>query len=460
MKFDTKNLFLKSDLARALFEKVAGLPIIDYHNHLDASAIAADAPVNSAAKLWVVSDPYKHRAMRLNGVCEREISGGASDSEKFAAWARTLPKTWGNPLFHWSMMETERFFGCDEVLCPENADELMRRFDAHLAAEKTTVNSVLRSMNVETLCTSDDLLADVSVHKAATAKAGTFAVLPSLRADSVFSFGLPTFKDWFAKLQKFGTAKNLDDYLGVLKLRLDAFSDASCRLADHSLDNGFAYVSASKDAAAKAFAAVLDGTADGGDIVLLKSYLLRELAVEYSRRGWVLQLHIGAERYTSSRLRALAGAAGGYASIGRTCDISSLARFLDDVDMGGGLPKTVLYTLNPADNCAFATLSGSFSRDGVAPLLQFGPAWWYNDHLDGIRAQMRSLAAYGLLANFVGMTTDSRSILSFSRHEYFRRILCEFLASAAERGEIPSDFDFLSKAASDISYFNSKNWIF
>ena len=163
-------------------------------------------------------------------------------------------------------------------------------------------------MNVETLCTSDDLFADVSVHKAATAKAGTFSVLPSLRADSVFSFGLPTFKDWFAKLQKFGTAKNLDDYLGVLKLRLDAFSDASCRLADHSLDNGFAYVSASKDAAAKAFAAVLDGTADGGDIVLLKSYLLRELAIEYSRRGWVLQLHIGAERYTSSRLRALAGA--------------------------------------------------------------------------------------------------------------------------------------------------------
>lgn len=303
MKFDTKNLFLKSELARALFEKVAELPIIDYHNHLDASAIAADSHLDSVAKLWVVSDPYKHRAMRLNGVCEREISGGASDSEKFAAWARTLPKTWGNPLFHWSMMEMCRFFGCDEMLCPENADELMRKFDARLAAEKTTINSVLRSMNVESLCTSDDLLADVSVHKAATAKAGTFAVLPSLRADSVFSFGLPAFKDWFAKLQEFGAVKNLDDYFGILKLRLDAFSDASCRLADHSLDNGFAYVSASKNAAERAFSAVLDGSADVRDTVLLKSYLLRELAVEYSRLGWVLQLHIGAERYTSARLQ-------------------------------------------------------------------------------------------------------------------------------------------------------------
>ena len=460
MKFLTEKFLLSNDVAVDLFRKVKALPIVDYHNHLDPSAIAEDRPVGSIARLMVTSDPYKHRAMRIAGIPEREISGGASETEKFAAWARTCPQTWGNPLFHWSAMELRNVFGIDDVLTPENAAQIMRKCDELIAEKSMTTNSILRGWNVEKLCTSDDLLDDVSVHKAATAKAKTFAVMPSLRADSIFAFGTAGFAKWLEKLRKFAAVENLAGYMEALRMRLDAFSDASCRLADHSLDNGWAYVPTEFGEAEKIFAKVLDNAASAEEIVKLKSHVLKELALEYGRRGWVLQLHIGAERFTSSRLRALAGPAGGYATIGKACDITSLVRFIDDVEKSGSLGKIILYTLNPADNQALSALTGSFSQDGVWAKIQFGPAWWYNDHLDGIRAHFRSLESFGLLSKFVGMTTDSRSILSFSRHEYFRRILCAHIGEKVENGELPADPAFLERAAADISYNNAKNWIF
>ncbi len=459
MKFLDDDFILTNKTAKRLFHDVAkSLPIIDYHNHLDAKAIAASVPIENLAKLMVCSDPYKHRAMRIAGISEREISGDARDEEKFMAWAKVCPTTWGNPLFHWSAIEFKRVFGIDDVLEESNALEIMSRCDSIIKEKKIDTNSLLRFWNVETLCTSDDLLDDVSVHAQATKKADTFSVRPSLRADSILAFQTPQFSGWFDKLN--ASEKTLDAFLSAIRDRLDAFDGVGCKLSDHSLDSGFLYERTEEAEASVIFSKALNCEATNYEIVKLKSYVLRVLAQEYFKRGWITQLHIGAERFTSSRLRKLAGAAGGYATIGTSCDITSLVRFIDDVEKDGALGKIILYTLNPVDNQAFATLTGSFAQDGIWGKIQFGPAWWYNDHYEGIVSNFKAISSFGLFSKFIGMTTDSRSLLSFSRHEYFRRILCSYIGEMAERGEIPNDWDFLSGAISDISYNNAKNWIF
>ncbi len=459
MKFLDDDFILKNKTAKRLFHDVAkSLPIIDYHNHLDAKAIAVSAPIESLAKLMVCSDPYKHRAMRIAGIVEREISGDASDEEKFMAWAKVCPKTWGNPLFHWSAIELKRVFEIDDVLEESNALEIMSRCDAIIRERNIDTNSLLRFWNVEVLCTSDDLLDDISVHAQATKKAETFSVRPSLRGDSILAFQTPQFSNWYEKLNANG--KTLDSFLFAVRKRIDAFDCVGCKLSDHSLDSGFLYEKIEEAEASAIFPKVFTNEATTYEIVKLKSYVLRVLAQEYFKRGWIMQLHIGAERFTSSRLRKLAGPAGGYATIGTSCDISSLVRFIDDLEKDDALGKVILYTLNPADNQAFATLTGSFSQDGIWGKIQFGPAWWYNDHYEGIVSNFKAISSFGLFSKFIGMTTDSRSLLSFSRHEYFRRILCSYIGEMAERGEIPNDWEFLSEAVADISYNNAKNWIF
>ena len=459
--FLTDDFLLYNDTARELFHNyVKSLPVIDYHNHLDPGAIAVDRKYHTIGELWVSSDPYKHRAMRINGIPEREISGEAGDKEKYAAWARTYPRTVGNPLYHWSTLELKRLFGIDELLTPQNSDDIWQQCNVFLQEEDFSTISILRKWNTETVCTSDDLLDDVSIHQKATERAGTFSVLPSLRADSVIAFGTPGFKKWLERLNVTYPVKELDDYLHAVSLRLDAFGAAGCRLSDHALDNGFRFSLPEKEEAAKIFSYYLQtDSITPEEQVRLKSYLLYTLAKEYAVRGWIMQLHVGAERYTSTRLRRLAGPAGGYATIGNTCDIRSLCRFLDSVERDDLLPKTILYTLNPADNAAFAVITGSFAADNSWGKIQYGPAWWYNDHKEGMENHLRTLSAYGLLSRFIGMTTDSRSILSFSRHEYFRRILCQYIGEMAERREIPEDMEFLSQLACGIAYHNAKEWV-
>lgn len=459
--FLTDDFLLYNDTARELFHNyVKPLPVIDYHNHLDPKAIAEDRKYQTIGELWVSSDPYKHRAMRINGIPEREISGDAGDKEKYAAWVRTYPYTVGNPLFHWSTLELKRLFGIDEMLSSSNSDAVWQQCNALLQQEEFSTIGILRKWNTEVLCTSDDLLDDVSVHQKATEMAGTFSVLPSLRADAVLAFGTPAFKKWLERLNVVYPVKDLDDYLHAVCLRLDAFDAAGCRLSDHALDNGFRFSLSDKEEAAKIFAHYLQtDSITSEEQVRLKSYLLYVLAKEYAGRGWVMQLHIGAERFTSSRLRRLAGPAGGYATIGSACDIRSLCQFLDSAESDGLLPKTILYTLNPADNAAFAVITGSFAADNTWGKIQYGPAWWYNDHKEGMENHLRTLSAYGLLSRFIGMTTDSRSILSFSRHEYFRRILCNYIGEMAVRGEIPKDMDYLSQLAGNIAYRNAKEWV-
>lgn len=406
-EFLHEDFLLQTPAARWLYhEFAAGLPIIDYHCHLDPRDLADDRTFENITQLWLASDPYKHRAMRIAGVPERFITGTATDREKFDAWAATVPQTLGNPLFHWTALELKRYFGITEWLSPDSAERVWETCQALLRSPDYTARQLLARTNVACLCTSDPWTADLEAHARLAASAFPTRVLPSLRVDDTAAGE----RAWLVE-------------------RLDFFQHMGCRLADHALG---------------AF------DAEG----------LRFLGREYGRRGWILQLHIGAQRQTSSRLRQLAGPAGGYATIGPACDIPGLCRLLDDLEQDGCLPRTVLYPLNPADNAALAALTGSFAEDGVRGKIQFGPAWWYNDHALGIRHQLDALAGYGLLSTFIGMTTDSRSLLSMVRHEYFRRVFCDWLGGQVQAGTLPDDDRLLGPLVRAVAYDNARRWLF
>jgi glucuronate isomerase len=324
------------------------------------------------------------------------------------------------------------------------AERVWNSCNERLKEDKFSTMGILKGFGVKVLSTSDDLLDDVTIH--ASVK-GDIKVTPSLRADSILGFTSTL-------LEKLGFPKSLEEYLAAVNARLDAFSESGCKVADHALDDGWRFVLADFDTAAKLFA-----EGEFAD-VRLKSYVLGHLASQYAQRGWVMLLHIGAQRFTSSRLRTLAGPAGGYATIGNTIDVNSLCTFMDSQDIKGELPKTILFTLNPADNAALAVLTGSYSQDGVVGKVQFGPAWWYNDHFYGMTDQLENLAAYSLMPQFVGMTTDSRNVLSFSRHDYFRRILCNWIADKVMCGQFPNDEKYLGQIAANISYNNALKYFY
>ena len=462
-KYIHDNFFLKSNLAVRLYHSVAKqLPMIDYHNHLNPGDLASNRKFRNIADAWVLHDPYKHRAMRICGVPEDGITGNATEKEKFLNWAATVPKTPGNPLFFWSALELKRIFGIDDFLTEKNAGEIWDFCNVELEKEDFGAVDILKKFGAEILCTSDDLLGELSWHQLATNKQ-QIEVYPSLRGDSAVNIEQPDFMEWLGKLetQTNQTIQNIDRYKSAILSQLDKFSKAGCKLADHSLDSDFQFTITTEKKAAEIFSKKLDGgTIDKSELFQFKNHILNFLGTEYSQRGWTLQLHIGAQRFTSSRLRRLSGPAGGYGAIGNLCDITGLCLFFDELEKKGDLPRIILYTLNPCDNEAFATLTGSFAEDGVPGKIQFGPAWWYNDHFDGITKHISNLSSYGLLSQFIGMTTDSRSIFSFSRHEYFRRILCNHIAEMVDRGSLPNDFDTLSKIVEDVSYYNSKKFIF
>jgi glucuronate isomerase len=460
--FLDRNFLLENPVGEALYHSVASdLPIVDFHNHLDPYALSVNTRPKSISDLWIVSDPYKHRAMRINGVPEYFVSGKGSAEEKFKFWAATLPKTIGNPLFHWSCTELKYVFGIEDMLNERNAKEIWDACNKILAEKDWGVRDLLKIWGTEVICTSDDLLDNLSAHIEATRTGEGLRVYPSLRGDSMISFDSPGYLPWLERLQAgFGKINCLDHYQHAIVQRLDIFEKAGCRLADHSLDAGFSFVETGLSEAAHIIKCILRSqVVSEKELVMIRSYLLSFLGVEYAKRGWTLQLHIGAQRRTSSRLRSLAGVAGGYACIGKACDVDSLCRFLDTLEDAGHLPHLILYTLNPADNAVLATLTGSFAEDHIAGKVQFGPAWWYNDFLEGIRQQLSALSGYGLLSRFVGMTTDSRSVLSFSRHDYFRRILCNMLGIWVEKGYVPYESELLQRMVKDICYVNSKKMI-
>jgi len=456
------DFLLGNKTARRLYhDHAARLPIVDYHSHLDARELADDRRFDTLADVWLDCDPYKHRALRIAGIAEQFITGTATPWEKFEHWAAVVPQTLGNPLFHWTALELRRAFGIRTLLTPATAAAVWEQARKLLHAPTHSARGLIRRANVECLCTSDRLLDDLTPHARLAASTFTTRVLPSLRADDLLAVATADYGPWLRRLAAASgsTVGDWDGFSWAVVQQLDRFHQAGCRLADHALDE-FRYTTANKTETQRLFARRLaDDPLSDGEMVQLRSAMLRFLAAEYARRGWTLQLHLGAQRQTSSRLRALAGPAGGYASVGRTCDVASLCRLFDDLEQDGRLPRTILYTLNPADNAALATLTGSFTGEGVRGKMQFGPAWWYNDHRAGIARHLEDLASYGLLASFVGMTTDSRCLLSMTRHEYFRRVLCDFLGVRVEAGEYPHDETLLAQLVRDLAYENAHRWL-
>jgi glucuronate isomerase len=461
--FYNKNFLLQNTYGKRLYHEVAAaLPIIDPHNHIDPSALSTNKKFENIYQLWVQHDPYKHRAMRLFGMPEELITGNRSDYEKFLAWAQCYPHTAGNPLFHWSAMELKEVFGIKEILTPENAKQVWEEANKKLAKKGYGALDIIKGLGVEMLCTSDDLLDSLEHHLSLWGQQSSVLCLPSLRSDSIIAFTGPAFCTWLDKLKATTDVDvhTLQSYKEAIIRRLKFFDEAGCLLSDHSLDSGFRFIPTDESTAATLFKSVLNREPIGdNDAIKLQSHLLHFLGIEYAKRKWKMQLHIGAHRYTSSVLRDRLGPAGGYAGIGGTINVESLCLFLDGLDKEGALPKTILYTLNPADNAVLATLTGSFSEDNVQGKIQFGPAWWYNDHYEGIVQQVLALSSYGLLSTSIGMTTDSRSLLSFVRHDYYRRILCDLLGSWVEKGKLPDDFGFVATLVKNISYFNIKKWI-
>ena len=460
---ENDDFLLATPLARQLYHEVAkGQPVVDYHNHLSAADLAEDRRFEDLAELWVAHDPYKHRAMRIAGVPEALMTGReTSPRAKFDAWAATVPKTLGNPLHHWTALELHRVFGVSEPLSPQSADRIWETANAKLREPAFSARGLLARFDVACVCTSDGLLDDLTAHRTLAVSDFSARVLPLLRGDDIAAVDGADDGAW---LRRLGDAAGIavgtyEAFLCAVRQRLDAFDALGCRLADHALD-AFAYESADEETTAGLFARSLAGEAlSEREALLLRSAVLRFLGGEYAARGWTMQLHLGAQRRTSSRLRALAGPAGGYATIGRACEIDCLCAFLDDLEIGGALPRTILYTLNPADNEALATLTGSYAEDGVSGKIQFGPAWWYNDHIFGIRRHLESLASYGLLSAFVGMATDSRSLLSMVRHETFRRVLCGWLGEQAASGLMPDDFETLASLVRAVTYENAREMI-
>jgi glucuronate isomerase len=462
-QFNDNDFLLLNDYGKKLYHNVAAaLPIIDPHNHIDPSSLAGNKKFENIYQLWVQHDPYKHRAMRIYGVAEDLITGTTTDYEKFVAWAGCFAHTMGNPLFHWSCMELKQLFGIEEILTTENAQQIWEKANAIVTTEKYTALNIIKGFGVELLCTSDDLADSLEHHATLAKQQNDISCLPSLRADSILNFNQPLFTNWLNKLAVLTAIKitDLDSYKKTVVTRLDSFDAAGCLLSDHSFDSGFSYHSFNTSAANDLFKKVLNKEVlSVTEQINLQSHLLHFLGKEYAFRKWKMQLHIGAYRYTSSVLRNKVGPAGGYACIGNAADVASLCLFLDELDAANALPKTILYTLNPADNAVFASITGSYAQDGVQGKIQFGPAWWYNDHYEGIMQQLLALSSYGLLSTAIGMTTDSRSIVSLLRHDYYRRVLCNLLGSWVQEGKLPDDWELISNMIKNISYCNIKNWL-
>jgi glucuronate isomerase len=457
------NFLLNNNISKDLYFEVAkGLKIIDYHNHLNPEAMASERKFDNITQLWIHDDQYKHRLMRINGIKEVYITGAASDKEKFLAWMRTFPKTIGNPLFHWTQLEISEIFSNQIDLMKDDPEILWDNFSTKLGNHGLSVIDILNKWNVEILCPSDDILDNLDSHVKTTKRETNISVLPSLRSDSILALESSLFLEWLKKMRALtgSEIKSLSDYEEAISLRLDYFVKGGCKLSDHGLDSGFIFKPTTVEVAAIIFAKKLKGESlTSSELLAIKSYLLQFLGVQYGKRNITMQLHIGAQRTTSSRLKGIAGKFGGFAAIGNPCDIESLTQYLDSLEKTGYLPNTILYTLNPADNERFATLTGSFSEDGVSGKIQFGPAWWFNDHFEGIKKQLTDVASYGILNSFIGMTSDSRSFLSLSRHYYFRRILCHLLGEWVDKGILPNDFELLAGLVKNVCYQNAKNLI-
>jgi len=442
------DFLLKSDLSKQIYASVKDLPIIDFHNHLPVRDIAENKVYNDFTELWITTDPYKHRAMRILGVDEHFITGQASNYEKFRKWSECVPMLIGNPLYDWVAMELHQVFDIDDPLNPQTCDKIWNQVNALLAQPNFTTEKILEKFKIAHSAPCCSLCDDISFFSESTCYA------PSLRGDDIIS-PTPAFVQKLSDLLNLEIT-SIDDYFFAIEQRLGDFNAVGCRFSDHALDDGFSFVS-DCDNADKQFDLMIRN--EKYDKAVLQSKILTGLASMYAANGWTMQLHVGAHRHTSDRLRAIAGPAGGYAATG-SCNISGIIDLLNACEnTPGGLPKTVLFPLNAADSAAIAIISGSFSKDGQKALVQQGPAWWWCDHNHGIRNVLDNIASYSVLSTFIGMTTDSRCLLSFVRHDYFRRVLSDWLADKVLAKHYPDDPELLKSVAKKICYYNAAELI-
>jgi glucuronate isomerase len=458
------DFLLESQIAVDLYVRFArDMPIVDYHCHLSPALMASDHRFRSITEIWLEGDHYKWRAMRANGVAERFCSGDASDWEKFEAWARTVPDTLRNPLYHWTHMELSRPFGIDALLNPTSAAAIYERCNQRLEREEGfTTLGLLRNWHVAVVCTTDDPTDNLGSHVQLAQRAEPATrVYPTWRPDQGFAVGNPVaWNAWVAKLEAVGQASvtTLASFLELLDQRHQAFHDLGCRASDHGVEAIPAEPYSNAQVSADFDAVRAGRQLDAGAALRLQSALVHRLALMDHQRGWVQQFHVGALRNANSRLFAQIGADTGCDSIGDFEQARPLKRFLDGLDRDGRLAKTILYNLNPADNDLIATMLGNYQDGSVPGKMQFGSAWWFLDQKDGMEAQLRTLSNMGLLARFVGMVTDSRSFLSYSRHDYFRRILCNLLGEDVRRGLLPDDRDLLGHLVMAVCFTNARDY--
>jgi len=474
-KFMDEDFLLPDEASRRLYHDYAeGLPIIDYHCHLPPEDIASDARFRDIAHAWLGGDHYKWRAMRANGVPESEITGHPADKATFLAWARTVPRLVGNPLYHWTHLELQRYFGVREPLDESTAERAWRVCNEALAGPGFGARGLLRRMRVAAVCTTDDPADSLEFHASyaaardgagAPAPGGDPVMVPAFRPDKALAVGRPA--AWKKYLADLGASASVEigsygALVEALERRHAFFHGLGCRLSDHALAQvpGMPVSdSRAEELFARAFASA-EGGAELAPLELeeLSTALLLAVGRMDARRGWTMQLHLAAARDLNSRMFASLGPDSGFDSVGDPVRGASLAAFLDALAAEGLLPKTILYSLNPNDYEVLASVMGAFQDGSVPGKMQLGSAWWFNDHIDGMVLQLRALADCGLLSRFVGMLTDSRSFLSFPRHEYFRRILCRVVGSWIEGGEAPADFDLLGGVVADIAYRNARSY--
>ena len=454
---------MHSRTARRLYHQYAEAePILDYHCHLPPADIARNRPFKNLWEIWLEGDHYKWRAMRTNGVDERFCTGAAAPFEKFQAWAATVPHTLRNPLYHWTHLELKRYFGIDELLNERTASRIWKRANEQLAGSDLTPHGILRRFKVRTLCTTDDPADDLSHHRKIAASGLMTRVLPAFRPDKALAVNSPSaLNGWLARLE---AAANVDiaslgRLLEALEKRHEYFHAQGCRLADHGINHCYADFCSQKTAAAIFDRARKGRAASPVETAQFSAFLMLFLGRLYARKNWTSQLHLGALRNNNTRLMRMLGPDTGFDSIGDFPQASALALYLDRLDQEKALPKTILYNLNPADNHVFATMLGNFQDGSVSGKIQLGSAWWFLDQKDGIKSQLDVLSNLGLLSRFVGMVTDSRSFMSYPRHEYFRRVLCDLIGAEVEKGELPKDEALLGTMIRNICYTNANEYL-
>ncbi|MFE5429148.1 glucuronate isomerase [Peribacillus simplex] len=456
------DFLLSTPTAVHLYKNTAKeMPIFDFHCHLDPKEIFENKHYENLTQLWLAGDHYKWRTMRMNGIGEHFITGEASDWEKFFAWSQTVPCLIGNPLYHWTHMELKSFFDIDKRLSPDTALEIWEECNKKLQDTEFTPQSFIKKSNVQFIGTTDDPISTLEYHQLLNHDS-TFKtkVVPTFRPDGALFIERPTFQDWLKELEQVVHQRvtSLAELIKGLQYRVDFFHANGGRAADHDIP----YMEYKKVTLAEAetiFTKRMNGESlSQEELIKYRSFLLKELGKMYAQKQWVMQLHIGAMRNNNTKMKNLLGSDTGFDSIGEANIARGLSHLLDALDQEDALPRVVLFNLNPKDNPVLASMMGNFYEEGVPGKVQFGTAWWFNDHIDGIEKQMKDLANVGLLSHFIGMLTDSRSFLSYERHDYFRRILCNLIGKWVEQGRVPNDNVLLQTLIENISYYNAEKY--